>query len=135
MVILATAAFFVDLTILHPFWMLTFLVLTSVTFALFGFIIGIWAKSFEQLQFIPLLVVMPLSFLGGAFYSIDMLAEPWRTVAQFNPIFYLVSGLRWAFVGSADADIRVSAGLTLLFMVVCISIIAWIFKSGWRLRS
>jgi ABC-2 type transport system permease protein len=134
-VILLTANLFVDYSIAHPVIAVIYIMAVASSFSLLGFILGVWAEGFEKLQMIPMLVLMPLTFLGGTFYSIDMLAEPWRTVAQFNPIFYLVSGLRWAFVGSADADIRVSAGLTLLFMVVCISIIAWIFKSGWRLRS
>lgn len=134
-VILLTANLFVDYSIAHPVIAVIYIMAVASSFSLLGFILGVWAEGFEKLQMIPMLVLMPLTFLGGTFYSIDMLAEPWRTVAQFNPIFYLVSGLRWAFVGSADAPIWISAGLTLLFMVVCIAIIAWIFKSGWRLRS
>ncbi|OQM74840.1 ABC transporter permease [Manganibacter manganicus] len=135
LIILATAALFVPLHIEHPVWMVAFLVLTAVTFSLFGFIIGIWAGSFEQLQLVPLLIVTPLTFLGGSFYSIDMLPGIWRTITLFNPVVYLVSGFRWAFFGTADVSIGISLGMTLTFLVACIAVIAWIFKTGYRLRT
>jgi ABC-2 type transport system permease protein len=135
LIILATASLFVPLTILHPFWMLAFLVLTAVTFSLFGFIIGIWAKSFEQLQLVPLLIITPLTFLGGSFYSINMLPEVWRTVTLFNPVVYLISGFRWSFYGKSDVSVGVSLGMTVVFLLVCITIVAWIFRTGYRLRS
>jgi len=135
LIILATAAIFVPLQVLHPFWMLAFLVLTSVTFSLMGFIIGIWAKGFEQLQFIPLLVVTPLSFLGGAFYSIDMLPPFWRTVTLFNPVVYLISGFRWSFYGTADVAVGLSLGMTLLFLLVCLVVVSWMFRTGYRLKN
>jgi ABC-2 type transport system permease protein len=135
LIILATAGLFVPLQILHPGWMLFFLVLTATTFSLFGFIIGVWAQSFEQLNFIPMLIVTPLTFLGGAFYSVDMLGEPWRTATFFNPVVYLISGFRWAFYGSADVSIGVSLGMTLAFFFICLGVIAWIFKTGYRLKS
>ena len=134
-VILATANLFVPVRILHPVWMAAFLVLTSVTFCLFGFLIGIWAKSFDQLSFIPMLVITPLTFLGGAFYSIDMLPEMWRTFSLVNPVVYLVSGFRWAFFGSADVSVAVSFGMTLLFFAACVAAAAWIFRTGYRLKS
>jgi ABC-2 type transport system permease protein len=134
-IILATSAFFVPVVVMHPAAMIAFLLLTSIAFSLFGFILGIWAKSFEQLNFVPLLLITPLTFLGGSFYSIDMLPQPWRTVSLFNPVVYLVSGFRWSFFGKGDVDIAVSLGVTLGFLVVCLAIIAWIFKSGWRLKS
>ena len=134
-IILATSAFFVPVVVLHPVAMIAFLLLTSIAFSLFGFILGIWAKSFEQLNFVPLLLITPLTFLGGSFYSIDMLPQPWRTVSLFNPVVYLVSGFRWSFFGKGDVDIGVSLGVTLGFLVACLAIIAWIFKSGWRLKS
>ena len=134
-VILLTATLFVDYTIAHPVYALLFVILVSASFSLLGFILGIWAEGFEKLQMVPMLVLTPLTFLGGTFYSVDMLAEPWRTIVQFNPIFYLVSGLRWTFLGKADVGIEVSLGLTLLFLAVCIAVIAWIFRSGWRLRA
>ncbi len=134
-VILLTATLFVDYTIAHPFYALLFVILVSASFSLLGFILGIWAEGFEKLQMVPMLILTPLTFLGGTFYSIDMLSEPWRTVVQFNPIFYLVSGLRWTFVGKADVSIGLALTLTVAFLVVCIAIIAWIFRSGWRLRS
>ena len=134
-IILATSAFFVPVVVLHPVAMIAFLLLTSIAFSLFGFILGIWAKSFEQLNFVPLLLITPLTFLGGSFYSIDMLPQPWRTVSLFNPVVYLVSGFRWSFFGKGDVDIAVSLGVTLGFLVACLAIIAWIFKSGWRLKS
>jgi ABC-2 type transport system permease protein len=135
LVILATATLFVPIEIRHPVWMVAFLVLTAATFCLFGFIIGIWAKNFEQLSFVPLLVVTPLTFLGGAFYSLDMLPPAWRTVTLFNPIVYLISGFRWSFYESADVSIGVSLGMTLAFFVVCLAVVAWIFRTGYRLKN
>jgi ABC-2 type transport system permease protein len=135
LIILATAAFFVPLQILHPLWMLAFLILTATTFSLFGFIIGIWANGFEQLQMIPMLVVTPLTFLGGSFYSIDMLPPAWRTVTLFNPVVYLISGFRWSFYGSGDVGIGWSVAATLGFLIVCLSIVFWMFKTGYRLKS
>ncbi|GGE85639.1 ABC transporter permease [Stappia taiwanensis] len=135
LIILATAGLFVPLEIQHPLWMLLFLVLTSVTFALFGFIIGIWAGNFEQLQLVPLLIVTPLAFLGGSFYSISMLPPAWQTVTLFNPVVYLISGFRWSFYGMADVGVGVSLAMTLLFLAICIAIVAWIFKTGYRLKS
>ena len=135
LIILATAAFFVPLRILHPGWMIAFLVLTSTTFSLFGFIIGIWAKGFEQLQFIPMLIVTPLTFLGGAFYSIAMLPPAWQTVTLFNPVVYLISGFRWSFYGTSDVGVELSLAMTLGFFVVCLAIVGWIFKTGYRLKN
>lgn len=135
LIILGTAFFFVDLQILHPVWMLVFLVLTCLSFSLFGFIIGIWAQNFEQLQLIPLLAVTPLVFLGGAFYSITMLPEAWQAVSLFNPVVYLVSGFRWSFFGMADVAVGWSVVAILGFTGACLAMIGWIFKSGWRLRS
>ncbi len=135
LVILATAFFFVDITILHPLWMLTFLVLTCVSFSLLGFIIGIWAGNFEQLQLVPLLVITPLVFLGGSFYSISMLPPAWQTVAMANPVVYLVSGFRWSFFGMADVPVGLSLVAILLFTAICLGVIWWIFRSGWRLRK
>ena len=135
LIILATSAFFVDLRIEHPAAMVAFLILTSVAFSLFGFIIGIWAKGFEALNFVPALLVTPLTFLGGAFYSIDMLPQPWRTISLFNPVVYLVSGFRWSFFGQGDVDVLWSLTFTAGFMALCLSVIAWIFRSGWRLRN
>ena len=135
LIILATAAFFVPLQILHPFWMLAFLILISVTFSLFGFIIGIWANGFEQLQMIPMLVVTPLTFLGGSFYSIDMLPDAWRTVTLFNPVVYLISGFRWAFYGTSDVGIEVSVAATLGFFFICLGIVTWMFRTGYRLKA
>ncbi len=135
LLILATAALFVPIHILHPFWMIAFLVLTATTFSLFGFIIGIWAKGFEHLQFVPMLVLTPLTFLGGAFYSIDMLPDVWRTITLFNPVVYLISGFRWAFYGTADVAVGVSLAATLAFLVIDLFIVAWIFKTGYRLKS
>jgi ABC-2 type transport system permease protein len=135
LIILATASFFVPIQILHPFWMIAFLVLIATTFSLFGFIIGVWAKSFEQLNFIPMLIVTPLTFLGGAFYSIEMLAEPWRSITLFNPVVYLISGFRWAFYGTADVGVGLSLGITLAFFFACLGVIWWIFKTGYRLKS
>jgi ABC-2 type transport system permease protein len=135
LIILATAAFFVPIHILHPLWMLAFLVLTATTFSLFGFIIGVWAKTFEHLQFIPMLVITPLTFLGGAFYSIAMLPPAWRTVTLFNPVIYLISGFRWAFYGSADVAVGTSLGMTLGFFFTCLAVVGWIFKTGYRLKN
>lgn len=135
LIILATAALFVPLRIEHPLWMLGFLVLTAVTFSLFGFIIGIWAEGFEQLQFIPMLVVTPLTFLGGTFYSIDMLPPVWRTVSLFNPVVYLVSGFRWSFYGTSEVGILVSLGMTLAFLGLCLGVTALIFRTGYRLKA
>ena len=134
LIILATAGFFVPLQILHPFWMIAFLVLTAVTFSLLGFIIGIWADGFEQLQFIPLLIITPLTFLGGTFYSINVLPPPWRTVALFNPVVYLVSGFRWSFYGIADVSVGISLGMTLAFLFTCLAVVWWIFRTGYRLK-
>ncbi len=135
LVILGTAAIFVDLTIAHPFAMVAFLVLTCLSFALMGFIIGIWAKNFEQLQLVPLLIVTPLVFLGGSFYSVSMLPPFWQTVTHFNPVLYLISGFRWAFFGVADVPVGISLAAVAVFFVVCLSIVWWIFKTGWRLRD
>jgi len=135
LVILETANLFVPVTILHPVWMAAFLLLVAATFCLFGFIVGIWAKGFEQLQIIPMLVVTPLTFLGGAFYSIHMLPEPWRTITLFNPVVYLISGFRWTFYGSADVSPGVSLGATLAFLLACLAAVTWIFKTGYRLKS
>jgi len=134
-IILITARFFVDYTIVHPILAGGFLVLIAMAFSLFGFILGCWADGFEKLQVVPMLVLTPLTFLGGTFYSIDMLADPWKKVALANPVVYLVNGLRWTFYGQADVNIWVAAGLTLLFLAACIGIIAWIFRTGWRLRT
>ncbi len=134
-IILTTATLFVDYSIAHPFLAVGYIMLVAASFSLFGFILGIWADSFEKLGIIPQLILLPLTFLGGTFYSIDMLPDPWRTAALFNPIVYLVSGLRWTFYGSADVNIWVSFGLTVGFLAVCVGIIAFIFKTGWRLRA
>jgi ABC-2 type transport system permease protein len=134
-VILATASMFVPIHILHPLWMVGFLVLTATTFSLFGFIIGVWAKGFEQLSFIPLLVVTPLTFLGGAFYSIDMLPPAWRTFSLFNPVVYLISGFRWSFYETQDVSVATSLGMTLGIFLVCVALVAWIFRTGYRLKS
>ncbi len=135
LIILATAGLFVPLQVLHPFWMLLFLVLTAVTFSLVGFIIGIWADGFEKLQVVPLLIVTPLTFLGGSFYSIDMLPPLWQKVALFNPVVYLISGFRWSFYGQADVSLALSLGMTALFLVVALLVVAWIFRTGYRLKS
>jgi ABC-2 type transport system permease protein len=134
-IMLVTARLFVPFGIAHPVWMVGFLVLTSVTFSLFGFIIGIWADGFEKLQVIPLMVVTPLTFLGGSFYSINMLPDFWRAVTLFNPVVYLVSGFRWSFYGVADVSVAVSLGMTLLFLVVCMAAVSRIFKTGYRLKT
>lgn len=135
LVILATAAFFVDLQIQHPLMMVLFLVLTSVSFSLFGFIIGIWADGFEKLQIIPLLIVMPLAFLGGTFYSLDMLPPVWQTISLANPVVYLVSGFRWSFIGTSDVSVWVSLAMTLVFLGICLAIVNWIFRTGYRLKK
>jgi ABC-2 type transport system permease protein len=133
--ILLTARLFVDYEIAHPFWMIGFLSLTAATFCLLGFIIGVWADSFEKLQVVPMMIITPLTFLGGAFYSIDMLPPIWQTITLFNPVVYLISGFRWSFYGVADVDVQVSLGMTLLFMLLCLTLIWWIFKTGYRLKN
>ena len=135
LIILGTAFLFVDLTIAHPLAMLAFLVLTCLSFALLGFIIGIWAGNFEQLQLIPLLIITPLVFLGGSFYSISMLPPVWQTITLFNPVVYLISGFRWAFFGAADVPIGLSLAAIALFTATCVGVIAWIFRTGWRIRQ
>ncbi len=135
LIILATAGLFVPLEIAHPLWMLAFLVLTAVTFSLFGFILGIWADGFEQLQLVPLLIITPLIFLGGSFYSIEMLPPFWQTVSLFNPVVYLISGFRWSFYGIADVSVGVSLIMTLVFLAVCLTTVWWIFKTGYRLKT
>jgi len=134
-VILITANFFVDISIAHPLAMIMFLVLTTITFSLLGFILGIWAGNFEQLQLVPLLIVTPLIFLGGSFYSISMLPPIWQTISMFNPVVYLISGFRWAFFGVADVPIAVSMFAIFGFLILCLAFIAWIFKTGWRIRT
>jgi len=135
LIILATAGFFVPLHIAHPFWMLAFLLLTSVAFSLFGFIIGIWADGFEKLQIIPLLIITPLTFLGGTFYSISVLPAPWSTIALFNPVVYLVSGFRWSFYEVADVSVVLSLFMTVAFLAICLAVVGWMFKTGYRLRN
>jgi ABC-2 type transport system permease protein len=135
LIILATAACFVPLRIEHPLAMVAFLILTSVAFSLFGFIIGVWAQGFEQLNFVPALLITPLTFLGGAFYSIDMLPQPWRTVSLFNPVVYLVSGFRWSFFGQGDVAVGISLAVTAVFLLLCLSVIAVIFRTGWRMKN
>ncbi|MBL8301228.1 MAG: ABC transporter permease [Ideonella sp.] len=135
LIILATATLFVPLRIAHPVWMLAFLVLTAVTFSLVGFIIGIWADGFEKLQVVPLLIVTPLTFLGGSFYSIAMLPPFWQKVALFNPVVYLVSGFRWSFYGTSDVNVLASVGVTVAFMVVCLAVVRWLLNTGYRLKS
>ena len=134
LIILATAWLFVPLRIEHPVWMLLFLILTSVTFSLVGFIIGLWADSFEKLQVVPLLIVTPLTFLGGSFYSIKMLPRAWQVVSLFNPVVYLISGFRWCFLGQADVEVGISLGMTLAFMAASLAAVAWIFKTGYKLK-
>ncbi|KFB10546.1 ABC transporter permease [Nitratireductor basaltis] len=134
-IILATAHLFVDIRIAHPFWMVFFLVLTAVTFSLFGFIIGIWADNFEKLQLIPLLVVTPLVFLGGSFYSIDMLPEFWQNVTLANPVLYLISGFRWSFYETSDVSVAVSIAMICIFLALCMTIVWWMFKTGYRLKA
>jgi ABC-2 type transport system permease protein len=135
LIILATAGLFVPLKIAHPVWMLAFLVLTSVTFSLLGFIIGIWADGFEKLQIVPLLIISPLTFLGGSFYSISVLPPAWQTVTLFNPVVYLISGFRWSFFEISDVSVGVSLGMTAVFLIVCMAVVWWIFKTGYRLKS
>jgi ABC-2 type transport system permease protein len=135
LIMLATSALFVPVRIEHPLFMLLFLVLTSVTFSLFGFVIGIWADSFEKLQLIPLLIVTPLTFLGGSFYSINMLPPFWRSVTLFNPVVYLISGFRWSFYGVSDVHVGISLAMTLVFLAICIALVAWIFRTGYRLKT
>lgn len=134
-IILATASIFVDYSIAHPLFAFGYVLLVSASFSLFGFILGIWADSFEKLSIVPMLILMPLTFLGGTFYSIDVLPEPWRSVAMANPVVYLVNGLRWTFYGQSDFPIALSLGLTLLFLLICVGLITWIFRTGWRLRT
>ncbi len=134
-IILATAALFVPLQILHPLWMLVFLALTALSFSLFGFIIGIWADGFERLQLIPMLIILPLTFLGGSFYSITMLPPFWQTVTLFNPIVYLISGFRWSFYGMSDVTVGISLTVILAFLAACIAVVAWIFRTGYRLKT
>ncbi len=135
LIILATAGVFVPIQVAHPFWMFLFLVLTAITFSLFGFIIGIWADNFEKLQLVPLLVITPLTFLGGSFYSINILPPVWQTITLFNPVVYLVSGFRWSFYDVADVSVGISLGMTLLFLAIFLAIVAWIFKTGYRLKT
>jgi ABC-2 type transport system permease protein len=134
-VIIITANLFVPIRVEHPVWMVAFLLLTATTFCLFGFILGIWAKSFEQLNFIPMLVITPLTFLGGAFYSIQLLPEAWRTFSLFNPVVYLINGFRWTFYGISDVPVVASFALTAVFFSVCLAIVTWIFRTGYRLKS
>jgi ABC-2 type transport system permease protein len=135
LITLVTAMLFVDVPIAHPVVMFAMLVLTSIAFCLAGFIIGIWAKGFEQLSFVPSLIITPLTFLGGAFYTINMLPEPWRTVSLFNPVVYLISGFRWSFFGKGDVSIEVSLIALAAFLAVCLAVIGWIFRTGWRLKN
>lgn len=134
-IILATARMFVSFQIIHPAWMITFLILTSVTFSLFGFIIGVWASGWEKLQVVPLMIVTPLTFLGGSFYSIGMLSPLWQKITLFNPVVYLISGFRWSFYGIADVSVAVSLGMTVVFMLACLLFISWIFTTGYRLKA
>jgi ABC-2 type transport system permease protein len=134
LIILATAGLFVPLRLDHPLWMLAFLLLTAATFSLLGFVIGIWAEGFERLQVVPLLIITPLSFLGGSFYSIKVLPEAWQTVALFNPVVYLISGFRWSFYGVADVSVAISLGMTALFLATCLAAVWWIFKTGYKLK-
>ena len=135
LIILATAGLFVPLQVAHPVWMILFLVLTAVTFSLFGFIIGIWADNFEKLQLVPLLIITPLTFLGGSFYSINMLPPVWRMISLFNPVVYLISGFRWSFYGSADVSVGISLAMTAVFLALFLAIVAWIFRTGYRLKT
>ena len=135
LIILATASLFVPLQILHPVWMALFLLLTSIAFSMLGFIIGIWADNFEKLSVVPTLILTPLAFLGGSFYSIKMLPPLWQTVSLFNPVVYLVSGFRWSFYGSGDVSIGMSLGMTLLFLFLCLAVVYWMFRTGYRLKS
>ncbi|HUB65026.1 MAG TPA: ABC transporter permease [Methylocella sp.] len=135
LIILGTARLFVSFEILHPLWMLAFLILTSITFSLFGFIIGIWADGFEKLQLVPLLIVTPLTFLGGSFYSINMLPPVWRTITLANPVVYLISGFRWSFYGSSDVSVGTSLAMIVIFLILCLATVGWMFKTGYRLRA
>jgi len=135
LIILTTARLFVPFHVEHPLWMVGFLVLTSLTFSLFGFIIGIWASGWEKLQIIPIMIVTPLTFLGGSFYSISMLPPLWQKVTLFNPVVYLINGFRWSFYGISDVSVGVSLGMTLAFMAVCLAVVAWVFKTGYRLKA
>jgi ABC-2 type transport system permease protein len=135
LIILATAWLFVPIHIAHPFWMIAFLVLTAVTFSLFGFILGLWADGFEKLQIVPLLIITPLTFLGGSFYSINVLPPFWQRVTLFNPVVYLISGFRWSFFGLADVGVGLSLTMAMLFLAVCLAVVGWIFKTGYRLKS
>ncbi|NOZ10409.1 MAG: ABC transporter permease [Gammaproteobacteria bacterium] len=135
LLILVTARLFVDYEIVHPVWMVGFLLLTAITFSLFGFIIGLWADDFQKLQIIPMMVIMPLTFLGGAFYSINMLPPFWQTVTLFNPVVYLISGFRWSFYGVADVNVIISVGMIIVFLLLCLMAVGWIFKTGYRLKS
>jgi ABC-2 type transport system permease protein len=135
LLMLATARLFVDFSIAHPLWMLAFLVLTSVAFSLFGFILGVWADGFEKLQIVPLMLITPLAFLGGTFYSIHMLPPPWQQIALFNPVVYLVSGFRWSFFGVADVGVGWSLAMTLVFLLLCLGAVGWIFRTGYRLKA
>ena len=135
LLILATARLFVQFEIAHPLWMILFLVLTAVTFSLFGFIIGIWADGFEKLQIIPMMIITPLAFLGGSFYSISMLPPLWQKITLFNPVVYLISGFRWSFYGVSDVNVAISVGMTLVFLILCLTVVWWIFKTGTRLKS
>ncbi|WP_336485595.1 ABC transporter permease [Methylobacterium nigriterrae] len=135
LIILATSALFVPLRIEHPVWMVAFLLLTALTFSLFGFVIGLWADGFEKLQLVPLLIVTPLTFLGGSFYAIEMLPPFWRAVSLFNPVVYLISGFRWSFFGKADVSLGVSVAMTLLFLAICLGLVTWMFRTGYRLKS
>jgi len=135
LLILLTARLFVDYEIEHPFWMFGFLVLTALTFSLFGFIIGVWADGFERLQIVPLMVVTPLTFLGGSFYSIDMLPPLWQKITLLNPVVYLISGFRWSFYGMSDVNVLISTGMTIVFMIACLIAVWWIFKTGYRIKS
>jgi len=134
-IILLTANLFVDVEVAHPFWMLLFLVLTALSFSLFGFILGVWADGWEKLQIVPMLIITPLTFLGGSFYSISMLPEFWQTVTLFNPVVYLISGFRWSFYENADVSVTLSFGMTLMFLLVCLLIVRWMFATGYRLRT
>jgi ABC-2 type transport system permease protein len=135
LIILVTARLFVEFHIEHPLWMVAFLLLTSVTFSLFGFIIGLWASGWEKLQIVPIMIITPLAFLGGSFYSISMLPPLWQNITLFNPVVYLINGFRWAFYGIADVSVALSLGMTLVFMALCLAVIAWIFRTGWRLKA
>ncbi len=135
LIIMATARLFVDYSIVHPLWMLGFLGLIGITFSLFGFILGIWADTFERLQIVPMMVLMPLAFLGGSFYSISMLPPFWQTVTLFNPVVYLISGFRWSFYGVSDVNAAVSLGMVILFLLVCLSVVWWILRTGYRIKS